>query len=306
MILFASGRCDICGYYSEWLMNRIHEGYVDVRNPFDLHQISRISLDETQVDCLLLCTKNPIPILQYLDELKKFCLLFHVTITAYHEDVEKNVKDKKKILQAVHELSVQLGKEHIVLRYDPILLNDRYTIDYHTKAFEKICAEMKEDVSKIIISFVDMYKNTRMHAKELNMQELSEAQMHEIGKRFGKIAQKYSIQVQTCAEKIDLTRYGILSGNCVDQEEIETLCGHAIAARKGVRKECSCIETVDIGDYNCCGHGCKYCYANYDESSIGLRMKEHDPQSSVLIGHISKEDKIHVRRSKSIHQLRII
>lgn len=33
MVLNVSGRTDIVAFYSDWFMNRIKEGFVDVRNP---------------------------------------------------------------------------------------------------------------------------------------------------------------------------------------------------------------------------------------------------------------------------------
>ena len=35
MILNVSGRTDIVAFYSNWFMNRLKEGYVDVSNPFN-------------------------------------------------------------------------------------------------------------------------------------------------------------------------------------------------------------------------------------------------------------------------------
>ena len=87
MILFVSGRCDIPAFYSEWFFNRMNEGFVDVRNPYNEHQISRIILDGNYIDCILFCTKNPIPMLDRLDEIR-FPYLFHVTLTGYHRDIE--------------------------------------------------------------------------------------------------------------------------------------------------------------------------------------------------------------------------
>ena len=127
MILLASGRCDIPAFYSEWFYRRLKEGYVDVRNPYDPHSISRIYLNERNVDGIAFCTKDPIPMLSRLHEIS-FPYMFHITITPYHSDMEPYVADKQKIICAVRELSDRIGKERIFVRYDPILLNARYTV----------------------------------------------------------------------------------------------------------------------------------------------------------------------------------
>ncbi|MFR8213880.1 MAG: DUF1848 domain-containing protein [Longicatena caecimuris] len=305
MLLFVSGRCDIPAFYSEWLFQRFEAGFVDVRNPFNPHQISRIALTQDQIDAMIFCTKNPLPILHRLSEIP-FPYLFHVTFTPYHQDIESHVLDKKAILEGIVELSKQIGKDRVYVRYDPILLNERYTISYHAQAFEKLCAKLQGKINKIIISFLDMYKNTQKHAPSLHLQELSHAQMLAIGKCLGEIGASYGMQIQTCAEAIDLSSYHIQKGLCVDRKEIEALVGYPLALKeKGVRTQCACLATVDIGDYNCCNHGCAYCYANYDEDSISQRMMQHDPKSSVLLGHITKEDVVTMRK-EAPRQLRLL
>lgn len=236
-----------------------------------------------------------------------FPFLFHVTFTPYHQDIEPYVKEKEKILQGIRTLSSILGKKRVILRYDPILLNERYTPLYHAKAFEKVCRELGPYVDRIIFSFLDMYKNTRKHAPSLGLHSLCDLEMKTVGKLLGEIAAAYQIQVQTCAEACDLEEFGITKGACIDRKELEELAGHEIlAGSRGVRKECGCLESVDIGDYNCCPHACRYCYANYDSTQIQSRMLQHDPNSSVLLGHIDEHDRITIRRQKAIRQLRLL
>ena len=76
------------------------------------------------MDAILFCTKNPIPILKYINEIDK-PILFHVTLTAYKNDIEPNVPSKRKIIESIKELSNLIGKDKIVIRYDPIFINDK-------------------------------------------------------------------------------------------------------------------------------------------------------------------------------------
>ena len=119
MILNVSGRTDIVAFYTEWFMNRYHEGFIDVRNPFNPKLISRISFDN--VDLIVFCTKNPIPITSHL-KMINIPILFHITLTPYHKDIEPNVINKSLLIEKIKELSLLVGKDRLTIRYDPILL----------------------------------------------------------------------------------------------------------------------------------------------------------------------------------------
>ena len=273
MILNVSGRCDIVAFYSKWFMNRYNAGFVDVRNPFNPRLISRIYFKD--VDMILFCTKNPIPILNDLKKIDK-PIIFHITITPYKKDIEPNVPNKKEIIEAVKKISKIVGIDNLAVRYDPILLSDKYNLDYHKRAFERLCTLLNGYVNKIIISFVDDYK--------------------EIGIFFSEIARKNNMMVQTCFEDEDLTRYGFSKGECLSKELAFKMTGKRYpkwTARKG--DKCKCVRMVDIGVYNSCKHFCKYCYANFDEVKVKENYNKHNPNSSLLVGEINKDDIIKER-----------
>ena len=98
MILNVSGRTDIVAYYTPWFLNRIKAGFFDVRNPFFPKQVSRIFYRD--VDAIVFCTKNPIPIIPHLSEIQKPCV-FHITITPYKKEIEPHVPPKGKVIEAI-------------------------------------------------------------------------------------------------------------------------------------------------------------------------------------------------------------
>ncbi len=294
MILNVSGRTDIVAFYSEWFMNRYHEGFIDVRNPFNPSLVSRIFFDD--VDLILFCTKNPIPILNHLKEIKK-PILFHVTLTPYKQDIEPNIPSKKVIIKAIKKLSEIVGIDNLYIRYDPIFISDQYTLEYHIKAFDKLCSLLNGYVKKIIISFLDDYKNVRQNKSILNYRSFTENDYKEIGINFSNNAKKYDMTVQTCFEDKNLVEYGFIKGECLSHELAFKLTGKTYSswkARKG--NKCNCVQMVDIGFYNSCNHLCKYCYANFDEKKVKSIIKNHDPNSSLLIGHLTKDDTIKIRK----------
>lgn len=295
MIINASGRTDICAFYSEWFINRIKEGYLDVRNPFYKNLVSRIILDPKNIDLIVFCTKNPIPMLKYLSYLKNYNLLFQITITPYLKEIENKVPNKKRIIESIKYLSKELGKERIFLRYDPIFMNKKYNLEYHTKMFDKILNILDGYIDRVIISFIDFKKNTTYNKKILNTNELNIDEIKQVAVKFSKIAQKYNIKIQTCAEKYDLLEYGFINEGCLSPSTYFKLTGKTNIKKSKNRKYCKCIETVDIGVYNTCLHFCKYCYANYDEKQVLTNIKKHNKKSSLLVGNLEKNDILKIR-----------
>ena len=294
MILFASGRTDIPAFYSNWFINRVKAGFVDVRNPFNQKLVSRIYFSD--VDLIMFCSKNPLPMINKLDILK-VPVLFHVTITPYSKDVEPNIPDKRLIIEGVKKLSLVLGIDNVVLRYDPIFLSDKYNVDYHIRAFDKLCKNLNGYVNKIIVSFMDEYKNVRSNKNILKYRAFTREDYKKIGEAFSKSAMDNGMSVQTCFEDEDLTQYGFVKGECLSHELAYILTGKKFKS-SNVRKEkkCECVQMVDIGDYNSCMHMCKYCYANYDEKAVSSNFKLHDDNSSLLIGSVQSDDVIKVRK----------
>lgn len=294
MILNVSGRTDIVAFYSKWFLNRLKEGYVDVRNPFNPNLVSRIDFDD--VDLILFCTKNPIPIVDKLGDIK-IPYIFHVTITPYKDDIEPNLPSKSKIIEAVKKISTRVGIDNIYVRYDPIFISEKYNIEYHIKAFTKLCSLLKGYVKTIIVSFIDNYKNVRKNLPYLKYRSFTEEDYKLIGQNFSKIAKDNNMVIQTCFEERNLTEYGFIKGECMSKELAFKLTGKTYKkwqARKG--NACNCVELVDIGVYNSCNHLCKYCYANYDESKVKENINNHDINSSLLIGHINSDDIIKPRK----------
>lgn len=294
MILFASGRTDIPAFYSNWFINRVKAGFVDVRNPFNQKLVSRIYFSD--VDLIMFCSKNPLPMINKLDILK-VPVLFHVTITPYSKDVEPNIPDKRLIIEGVKKLSLVLGIDNVVVRYDPIFLSDKYNVDYHIRAFDKLCKNLNGYVNKIIVSFMDEYKNVRSNRGILRYRTITKEDYKRIGEAFSKSAMDNGMSVQTCFEDNDLTQYGFIKGECLSHELAYILTGKKFKS-SNVRKEkkCECVQMVDIGDYNSCMHMCKYCYANYDEKAVSSNFERHDDNSSLLIGSIQSDDVIKVRK----------
>lgn len=303
MILSASRRTDIPNYYSDWFYNRIGEGFLYVRNPLNAHQVSRIDLSPEVVDCIVFWTKNPAGMLGRLDELKEYPYYFQFTLTGYGKDVEPGLPDKRKVLiPTFQKLSGKVGIQKVIWRYDPIFLSRRYTLDYHLKAFEEIAQRLSGYTRKVVISFVDLYVRARRNTAGLQIETLSDRDMTEIAKHLVAISEKYGMEVESCAESVDLRRVGVRHGSCIDQKLIEEIIGCKLTADKdkNQRAECGCCESVEIGTYNTCKNGCRYCYANDNDAKVRDGVKAYDVNAPLLCGCIGPEDKITERKVKSL------
>lgn len=295
MIISASRRTDIPTYYSDWFLNRVKDGYVYVRNPMNAHQISEISLSPEVVDGIVFWTKNPVPMLDKLSLLSNYTYYFQFTLNSYGVDVERNIPSKEKvIIPAFQKLSDMIGPERVIWRYDPIFLSETYTADYHIRFFEKLAKRLSPFTKKCTISFLDFYRNTKNNIAPLAPSAFPQSEQERIAKRIAEIAHSYGLCVDTCAEGIDLNQYGIEHARCIDDRLLSQLiqCPLNVKKDKNQRLECGCIESLDIGAYNTCHNGCRYCYANYSDKAVSTNGEKHNPNSPLLIGAVGPEDKI--------------
>lgn len=292
MILNVSGRTDIVAFYTKWFINRYKEGFVDVRNPYNPKLISRINFSD--VDLILFCTKNPIPILKYLKDIDKK-IVFHVTLTPYKKDIEPNVIPKGILIESIKKLSNIVGIDNLYIRYDPIFISDKYNIEYHIKAFDKMCFLLNGYVKHIIVSFIDEYKNVIKNKSILKYQPFKESDYQKIGINFSESAKKNGMTVQTCFEDRNLSEYGFIKSDCLSHELAFKLTGKTYKKWTARGSKCNCVKMVDIGSYNTCKHFCKYCYANYDELKVEKNYQKHNCNSSLLIGEINDDDIIKIR-----------
>lgn len=302
MILSVSKRTDIPAFYSDWFFNRIKEGYVLVRNPFNFNQISKVDISPDVVDCIVFWTKDAAPMINRLELLKEYKYYFQFTITPYDESIEKNARPKKDILLTFKRLSEKIGKDKVIWRYDPIFISDRYTIDYHVRLFKRMCEILSDYTEKCVISFIDEYKKNSSMKKYIRIP--NDEEMDEFARRFSEIAKQFGIKLQTCAEKIDLDKYGIEHGACIDKNMIESVIGYKIkdSNKKKERSFCGCYQSIDIGQYDSCVHDCVYCYATRSIDLAVNNFKSHNSESPILIGEYNlsdvKERKVEILKEK--------
>lgn len=306
MILSASRRTDIPAFYMPWLMKRLHEGFVYVPHPFRSNHYRKLILHPDVIECIVFWTKNPLPMLSYLTELTNLGYPYYVqyTLTGYPQTIEKHLPSLDARVQAFQKLSKVLGRKRIVWRYDPILFTDTIDRNYHMQQFSALCQALAPYTDTCVISFLDWYpsisKSLSSFAKETTDEEL-----FCLAKYMSKTAASLGIKLETCAEQLDLSEYHIAHSSCIDQNRIEQLLQTPIKAKKdrNQRTECGCAESIDIGTYHTCLHGCRYCYATSSGSRARQNQQLHDPHAAVLIGSLPPDAVIYEVPMKSLKQL---
>lgn len=307
MIISVSRRTDIPSFYSDWFFNRLKDGYVYVVNPMNLKQVSKVELTPDKVDCFVFWTKNAKPMLPRLDELKDYKYYFQYTITGYKSDVEKGVLNKKEVIKTFQELSNKIGKERVILRYDPIFLSEKYSIEYHCKVFENLCSQLDGYTERCVISFIDLYAKTERNTKDLNIRLMKDDDIREISKKFAIIAKNHNMMIETCSEAYDLSEFGIRKGKCIDDEVVAKAIGYEVNVKKDdtQRDVCGCVKSIDIGQYNTCRHHCLYCYANFNYKQVEENYNLHDKNYPLLVGKVREDAKITIRPMKSVKGKRL-
>ena len=302
MIISVSRRTDIPAFYADWFFRRLEEGCVLVRHPLNPHRVSRVRLTPDVVDGFVFWTKNPAPMLDRLSRLKNHAYYFQVTLTAYGRDVETNVPSRRDVvIPAFRELAGRIGRERVIWRYDPVFLSETYTVEYHVRMFDRLAALLAPWTEKCIISFLDLYRDTKRNMAGLGLRDMTPAVQFQLAERLSETARSRGLRMESCAEAVDIDRCGIGHARCVD----EALLGRIrniplkVGRDRSQRPACGCAESVDIGAYGSCLHGCRYCYARAGREVGRPGGSRHDPFSPLLLGHPEEGDLITERPMRS-------
>lgn len=293
MIINTGMRTDIPAFYSEWFVNRLRDGFVYTRNPYNPIQVTKYRLTPDVVDIIAFCTKNPAPMMPYMDLLKPYGQYWFVTITPYGKEIEPNVPDKKTVMHNFIELSRIVGKDSMGWRYDPIMITDVYSVERHISDFEDMTRMLAGYTNTCVISFIDIYKKVQRNFPQAKTVSKNDRIL--LGREFVRIGKKYDMVIRPCAEGAELSEYGADCSGCMTKYTFENAIHGKLntPTTKSQRNECACLLGKDIGQYDTCGHLCKYCYANSNVEAVKINMRNHNPKSPFLIGELQPGDVIH-------------
>ncbi|SDE48118.1 DUF1848 domain-containing protein [Sporomusa acidovorans] len=307
MIISASRRTDIPAFYAEWFMYRLQAGVVYVRNPRNPGQIASVALNPAVVDCIVFWTKNARPMLNKLDVIDKmgYPYYFQFTITPYDQQVEKRLPPKAEIIETFQYLSEKIGKQRVIWRYDPVIVSPEFSVQYHLEAFGNLCDHLGDYTGQCMISFIDVYAKNRRNLRDIMACETEPRHKNKIAAGFSAIAQAHKLSLAACSETMDFSAYGIERAACIDKRLIEKITDSSLGGKKdpNQRPDCGCLESIDIGAYDCCPYGCIYCYGTKSEAAVQKNRQLHSVYSPLLVGVPAEEDHVGSRACKSLKNI---
>jgi Domain of unknown function (DUF1848) len=292
MVISASRRTDLPAFYAEWFINRVRAEYCCVPNPFNPAQVSRISLAPRDVDAIVFWTRNPEPLMPHLAELdaRGYQYYFLYTFLDYPTLLDPGMPPLDARVATFRRLANVVSAERVLWRYDPIVLSTKTPPAFHVDAYGRIASHLQGATTRSIISFVDIYRKLgkrlrRLEEQGCRVEEPTGEDLAEIVPPMVETAAANGMQLQSCAEKLDLARFGVLPGKCIDDAHIESALGAKVDGRKdpSQRGACGCVASRDIGCYDTCLHGCAYCYATSSLERAKANHAAHDPEGPQLV-----------------------
>jgi hypothetical protein len=287
VIISPSRSTDIPGFHSRWFINRLNQGHVVWINPFN-GRSQYVSFEKTRV--IVFWTKNPEPMVNYLDEIdqKGIHYYFQFTLNNYdNEGFEPKVPRIGKRIDTFRKLSEKLGKERVIWRFDPLILTQSLGVEDLLEKIRGVGDQIHAFTEKLVISFVDIhaYRKVRNNFRKLHVdgREFNSQDMVQLAQGLSGLNQSWNLKISACCESVDLKSYGIDPNRCIDDalmvrlfhtdDKLMSFLGDrkgmspgcddwGYMKDRGQRKACGCIVSKDIGMYDTCGHGCIYCYAS--------------------------------------------
>ncbi len=289
-IVSISRRTDVPAFYSEWFMNRFRAGFCHVKNPFNA-AVYRISLLPKDCFAYFFWSRNLAPLLPFIQEIEASGIhcFFHFTLTPYPECLELHRPDVSDAVRSVETISARLGPERIFWRYDPVILSGPFDLHFHKEHFSRTAKQLSGITRKVIVSFIDYYRKTASNLSAVSgktgfrFEDPLPQEKKALLETLAETAGEHGMEMLTCCEG-EIDAKGVGKGHCIGPEALRD-AGLELPRRfrrKPTRKGCGCSESVDIGRYDTCLHGCAYCYAT-SSTHAGMRyFRNHDPAHPAL------------------------
>lgn len=315
VIITASRSTDVPAFFADWFMHRLRTGYLRWVNPFN-QKPQYIAFAKTRV--IVFITKNAQPILGYLSELDRlgYRYYFQFTLNDYEEEgLEPHVPPLDERIETFRYLSNRLGKDRVIWRFDPLIVGRNLPVTNLLTKVQRVGEAIHDFTEKLIFSFadIDSYAKVKRNLRiaGFDYTEFTPELMEETARGLQYLNRHWGLALASCAEKIDLARFGIKHNCCIDgdlmvklfsedKELMRFLGGEQESLfpdlepgtktfqvklkDKGQREGCGCVPSKDIGHYSTCMHLCKYCYANLSEAEVRKNLQGFQVDGESIVG----------------------
>jgi hypothetical protein len=274
IIVSASRATDIPGFFGRWFMKRLDAGYVRWVNPWN-GRPSFVSLHQARL--IVFWTKNPAPFLPYLKDLDARGLhyYFHFTVNDYEpEGLEPGVPPLRERIATFRRLADAIGPHRVLWRFDPLVTTDTLSPRELLRRIRAIGDDLAGFTERLTMSFMTGYAKAKRNLASAKVHAAAWSDTEKIAllPHLADCLSGWNIEGVTCAEPANNGSSGIGQGKCVDDVLARRLWGDDArlsgfltacngAKDSGQRQGCRCIPSKDIGRYDTCRHGCRYCYA---------------------------------------------
>ena len=299
IIISASWITDLPAFYSDWFIERLRKGYLIKKNP-RTHKKQYISFSKTRL--IVFWSKNPQPLIKHLDEIASMGIgyYFLFTLNDYDKNLEPNMPPLAERIETFKKLSdrKEVGKDKIIWRFDPLILTDDLTKEILVEKIYNILSQLAGYTTKLVFSFFKGDIRPRVIKKmtkaNICVHDFSKDDIDYIARNLGKMGTDFGIKVETCGEPSDFSQYGIGHGQCINYNLMKKKFSNDDALMEFIgdgtglkdpnqRRECNCIVSQNIGEYNTCGHYCRYCYANGSEKVVKENIKRITHTGALLL-----------------------
>jgi hypothetical protein len=289
-IISCSYKSDVPAYYGQWFLNRLEAGYAKYVNPYN-GGVYEVSLRPGDATGVVFWTRDPRPLLNLrgFDKLQEMGIPFYIqlTHTNYPRSLERGKISTEKTIKTIRELNRRFGRRVVVWRYDPIIFTEETDENWHFDNFAELTERFSGLVDEVTISFVNLYaKSTRnlaeggIHCEEMQPDVQGQRNMTTL---LADIAGRSGMALSVCSQSQAVA--GLAQpASCVDIERLSDIAGRDVyAPLKGNRPDCLCAASKDIGAYDTCLRGCRYCYAVNSPTYARAKFRRHDPEAEFLV-----------------------
>lgn len=249
-----------------------------------------VSFEKTRL--IVFWSKNPEPLIPFLPQLDDLNIhyLFQFTLNDYEsEQLEPKLPALARRIETFKKLSNLIGRERVLWRFDPMILSEKINVHNLLEKIGNVGNCIYPYTSRLTISFLSLYPKVVKNLKRAQFASIDpdESVVKRVAEGLLDLSHRWGIEVVSCAENHDMSRYGIRAGRCIDPQLIIKLFSNdpslihffeqygkqdlfgldynTLGVRlkdSGQRKLCGCMISKDVGRYNTCAHNCIYCYAN--------------------------------------------